>query len=335
MQIYINDQMLDAELSGEKNVSEVYEQVNKWSSEHKKFILELKVNKEEVSLGNLDSIPVDNVERLDFYVGDEMEIVLTTVDELDQYIDKAGSALFEMEQVTDKDVLDLKEGVHWIRQIMSSLSSILHMDLNALNPEFAIKGGEDSQSVEEILIHLETIVEDFNSENIKGQIEKFLQYLRKLKHFVMKLQMQLKAMHADTAELLDIIKEFESEIENVCNEAIEINSGFNAGKDREALDNLDRYLEKINVYISALYALDYKSNLESERSIMHHEKNGEPFHIHVSALTELLHDLSSALEENDIVAAGDILEYELTEKLQLLIPYLSGIRHLMVAGKQG
>ena len=93
--------------------------------------------------------------------------------------------------------------------------------------------------------------------------------------------------------------------------------------------------EKINIYISALYALDYKSNIESERSIMHHEKNDEPFLIHVSALTELLHDLSSALEENDIVAAGDILEYELTEKLQLLVPYLSGIRHLMVAGKQG
>jgi hypothetical protein len=46
--------------------------------------------------------------------------------------------------------------------------------------------------------------------------------------------------------------------------------------------------------------------------------------------TELL-PTSSALEENDIVAAGDILEYEFPDRLQIF-PICRN-RHLLLAGK--
>jgi hypothetical protein len=56
-----------------------------------------------------------------------------------------------------------------------------------------------------------------------------------------------------------------------------------------------------------------------------------------SALLSLLADLSSALEESDVVAAGDILEYELAEQIEGLSPALQQLKKFLpedVAEKQ-
>ena len=44
-----------------------------------------------------------------------------------------------------------------------------------------------------------------------------------------------------------------------------------------------------------------------------------------SSLNETLNGIASAMEKNDIVYAGDILEYELPELLEGMVPFLEKI----------
>lgn len=331
MNIYVNEQELDASLTGEKTLAEVYEAVHNWISENKRYILGLRVDDTEVSPGELKRFDTTSVDRMDFYVGDELDMVLTTLDELDRYVDQIGSTLFSLGELQIQDVSNLKEGLSWIRQILESFSSILNMDMNGMN--VLVPGSDGSEGIERILERLEKRAAKFSIHNERQTIEDFLEDLRSFKFFVMKLTLQLKTMNARQEDLIASLEKFEKHIPDLSTDIISINEKFNAGEDGRALELLDQITGILNEYLSALFALDYQLRRSSDIDINQIEVAGVSFRVMATDLTALLRDLSGALEENDIVATGDILEYELTEKLQLIVPYLTQIRQLVLASK--
>lgn len=334
MQIFVNDQKLEAELAGERTLKEVYEQIDRWSSENKKYILSLQVDREDVSLQHLDAMPVEGVDRIDFYIGDEYDMLISTIDEMDRYVDQIGSTLFELTELREKEITDLREGVHWIRQIMKSVGVILRIDLE--HSGVAMPGAEEEESrgsIASVLDRMEKGIEEIAHSNNRDSIETFLQTLRSFKYFVMRLQLQLRAMHTGFEELVEMVEEFEREIPGLTAQAVHINERLNTGADREAMEALEGLTQRLNVYLSALFAMDYRLSGETGEGLANLEVKGVPLNVRAGDMTELLQDLSSALEESDLVAVGDILEYELTEKLNDLVPYMAKIRQLMVAKK--
>jgi len=330
MQIYVNDQQLNATLSGEKNLAEVYEAINRWSSDNRKYILNLLVDSREISVKGLASIPTEAVHRVDFYIGDEIDMVLSTLDELDRYLDQIGSTLFEMENIAANEANNLKDGVHWIRQIITSVASILHIDLGG---SVLSSQEKESESMEAILAHLEKGSEAFLSGSDKQSIEAFLEDLRSFKAFVMRLILQLKMIGAGMEEIQETVEEFESKTDELNKEIVSINELLGAGKDREALDQLESVCSTMNRYVTALYALDYHLSRQGEKTLSNIVFGEVSFMEIAGELTELLRDLTSALEENDMVALGDILEYELTAKITSIQPYLTEIRQIIIARK--
>ncbi len=330
MQIYVNEQVLDAKLSGEKNIAEVYDAVKSWSHENKKYILGLRVDSQEVVMSALGNISTDGVNRLDFYIGDEMDMVQTTVEELDRYLDQIGSTLFELENLSDLEVSNLKDGMHWIDQIMNSISSILRMDLHLsvlASDEFR------SEPIDEILKRMRQAVDKFSALSDRESIESFLEDLRNFKAFVMKLSLQLRMVGADPGDLTGILVEFNENIPSLAEQIVSINANLNAGRDRIALEILEKTTDRLNRYITALFAFDFHLSRAGDKTLADITINGESFLACASSLTDLLRNLSTAMEDNDMVAAGDILEYELTEKLRAMRPYLTEIGQLMVARK--
>lgn len=336
MQIYVNEQELDAQLTGEQNLAQIYNAVSEWIAGHNRYILSMRVDSQDVALSGLDDIGMESVARVDFYVGDELDMVLTTLGELDRYVDQIGSTLYESEGVAEKDILNLNEGMQWIRQILSSFSSIINLDLGSMS--VLVPGSEGSEAIDRILERLDKRIQNFAHQNGREAIEDFLEDLRSFKFFVMKLELQLRTMNARTDELVGLIERFDKEMPELTKGIVSINESFNSGKDFTALETLDRITERLNEYISALFALDYQLRRAQEskpeqgvRSLKDIQIGDVSFHTVATDLTALLKELSGALEENDIVAAGDILEYELTEKLTTLQPYLTEIRQLVLA----
>lgn len=329
MQIYVNDQELDAELTGEQTLEEVYHAVSDWIAGNKRYILGLRVDGADASLSALPAVPAATVGRVDFYVGDELDMVLTTVSELDHYVDQVGVTLFERQELSAQDIRNLEDGLRWIRQILNSLSGLVKLDLAQMN--VLAPGVRGAESIDRVVDRLEKRAARFAEENGREAIEDFLGDLRSFKFFVMKLFLQLRTMNARLDELADHLSQFERRIPEIVREIVSINEGFNAGKDFTALETLDRITGELNEYVASLYALDFHLRKSHGESIQNIAVGNVSFQSAAAEITNMLRDLSNALEENDIVAAGDILEYELAQKLGDFQPYLAEIRQFVLA----
>lgn len=330
MQIFVNNQKLDAQLAGEKTVAEVYEAVSRWSADNRKYILSLRVDDNDVSLETLKEMPTEDVDRLDFFIGDEMEMVLTTLSELDRYVDQIGGILFEQTALSGEDIVHLCEGVHWIQEIMKSVAGILNLDFTSISVPANHPGTEGDGSIQECLHRLTARAEGFTHLSGREEIELFLEDLRSLKSYSMSLLLQIRAIHAGREELIEILEDFETGLPTLLEDIVEINRGFNTGTDAASLESLESLTGRLEGFMAALTALDYQLRRNDGEGILGIDLEGIPFSTRVDSLTALLKDLSSALEESDVVAVGDVLEYELTDQLRGIAPYLSRIRLLAV-----
>ena len=209
MRIYVNEQELDASLSGEKTLDQVYEAVSRWSSDHKKYILNLKVDSREISIQRLADIPADGVDRVDFYIGDEMDMVLSTLTEMDRYVDQIGSTLVERTELERDDAENLREGTRWMSQIMGSVAAILSMSLDETYSPLYPKGDDNSRSIASILEGMKDMANGLEEGAGLDRIGDYLGELRAIKIYVTALRMQLGAMHAGREELLEIVEDFQ------------------------------------------------------------------------------------------------------------------------------
>lgn len=328
MKIYVNDQDIEATLTGEKNLEEVYGAVNDWVSASKRYILSLQVDKKDVALSTLGGIGAEEIERLDFYVGDQFDMLLKTLGEMDAYVDQVGGILFERQEISPEGASNLQDGIRWISQILESFSSIIGTDLHSL-----LAWGPDRRNgepMDRLLGRLSKRAQSLQEASGPKEIEGFLADLRLLRHFIKDIDLQLRSISADDNELLAMIEEFQEEIPALSHQLVSINENFNRGSDEKALGILEQCSARLNGFIAAMFAIDYRLRRKGEQSIMDLSVESVSFHLLASELTASLQQLSLALEQNDIVAVGDVLEYELTDKLTRILPYLTEIRQLML-----
>ena len=93
MNIYVNEQKLDASLDQEKTLRDVYDAVDRWSRNQNHYIMNLMVDRQEVAPSRLESMELSDVERLDFTVAEQDQFIVEAAHELDRYLDQVGSFL--------------------------------------------------------------------------------------------------------------------------------------------------------------------------------------------------------------------------------------------------
>lgn len=87
----------------------------------------------EKSLSQLKEIEISNVQRLDFYVGEDIDILIASLLELDKYIDNVGSALLE-ETPYSKESHDLKKDSIGFRLFLAPQRLFFVWIIHALSP---------------------------------------------------------------------------------------------------------------------------------------------------------------------------------------------------------
>lgn len=333
MNIYVNDQKLDASLNEEKTLRDVYDAVDQWTRNQNHYIMNLLVDNQEVAPSRLESMDLKSVERMDFTVADHDHFIVEAAHELDRYLDQVGSFLFQKEYLTAQQMQDLREGYQWIDQAVESLAGLLNLDLENLVvplPEGQVSApiAHTMNALRLSMDSLATSVEQGKDQ--KEELETVLLHMRPIKSMSMRLALQLAAQSAGMEELAEALEQFESKLPQFKEEIVSINEDFQSGREAQALENLDSVVEKLQGFMSCLFALEARC----KNAGMEEAQSGDlTFSQAAADLMELLRDLSSALEENDITAAGDILEYELTEKLDIIRPFPEVLRNFVVASK--
>lgn len=325
MQIFVNDSELEAKLTDEENLGQVYASVSDWIRSHNRYVLGVSVDSLDVAPEALGMLSPQKVGRLDFRVGDEVQMMAESAAELDDYVDRIGHTLFDRTHLTQDEIANLREGTKWIVQIIEASCGILR--LKAEDILCPVVGPEQAGavSVRELLTALSEAAGALREEASES-ILVYLTVMRDLRFFILKLKMQLLTMNASLEELLSVIDEFEARGEANNEAIVEINKLFQSGQDYQALEKLDSMIEHLNAFLSAAFALEYRVLQDKGSALPDVRVDGQGFQEAAAEVTTVLRDLSSAMEDKDIVAVGDILEYELTEKLGQLREILSAIR---------
>ena len=99
-----------------------------------------------------------------------------------------------------------------------------------------------------------------------------------------------------------------------------VNENFQSGKDHLASEILNDAVGRLTGLMSALVSVQTRHSELDWQSLSIDEKKLSEV---ITRLNETLSNIASAMEKNDIVYAGDILEYELPELLEAFIPFLS------------
>lgn len=314
MIIYVNEEVLETKLEQEKTIGEVYQAINSWVESSGKYLVNCFVDGVEKNFSDLKELEIESVKRLDFYVGEDIDILIASLLELDKYIDNVGNALFGRDSLTPKETQDLKEGLNWIQTVLSSAKNLLRLDYMRIIPH-----GSDKNMLEIIA----KAVDPENKLDSVPLIEDYLENLRDLKLFVMDLINRVTLMNIDTETVKEILTTYGEHMEVLKKEFIRVNENFQSGKDHLATELLSHSTGRLHIMISGLISVASRGNDVKVEDI----KIGDDTLFTVNTLfSEKLSQIEKALADKDIVTAGDILEYELPEILDKFVPFLIEIK---------
>ena len=297
MKIYINEEILNSKIEKEETIGEVYSEIKKWAESQGKFVLQCLVDGTEMQQDQLKNIQIDSAERLDFYVGENLDVLISGLIELDKYIDTVGNTLLGRDSLTEKENRDLKDGVFWISEVMESAKNLLKLDYTKIIP---LPGGNTLQEI------INSITNDIAHLDSVTGVENYLEIdLHTIKEII--------STYADNMEVLK--KEF-----------IRINENFQSGKDAVAGELLNHSIGRLHVMLSSFVSLKGRF---PEYNLDAIEIEGETLGDTIEKLNSLLSEVAKSLEINDIVMAGDLLEYELPDVLEKFVPFLRKIKEIL------
>jgi hypothetical protein len=318
MKIYINEEILDSRIEKEETVGDIYEEIKRWAEGQGKFLLQCLVDGREMQKDELKTISIDSAERLDFYVGENLDVLIAGLIELDKYIDTVGNTLLGRDSLTEKENRDLKDGVQWISEVLDSAKSLLKLDYNRITP---IPGGNTLHKI------IENITNDISKLDSISSVEDYLENLRDLKLFTMTLINKTSILGVDLKTIKDIISTYADNMEVLKKEFIRINENFQSGKDAVAGELLNHSIGRLHIMLSSFVSIKGRFPEYNLDSI---EIEGETLGDTIDKLNSLLSEVVKSLEINDIVMAGDLLEYELPDILEKFVPFLRRIKEILV-----
>lgn len=313
MNIYVNEQKIETALNGETQLSQVVDQVQTWIESNGKYVLGLTVDGRELLRKDLETLTPSETQRIDFVVGEELDVIETCLVELDSYIDQVGNTLVGRDSLTERETIDLKEGIPWMEETILSTANLLKLKLELIKP---IREG---QNVPDIINSLKVTSQNLDSAT---KIEEFLSYLRDFKIFLMDLTNRFAFNRFSDEDLKEQIIAYLGQYDKVIDDFKAVNENFQSGKDHLANEILNDTINSLNTMISCIVTLQHRHNSIEWDAISIQDKS-------LSEMTQVLNatlsSIAEALERGDIVFAGDILEYELPDLLEEFKPFLGAI----------
>lgn len=315
MEIFVNNHKLDADLDNEKTIGDIVLGVNNWVESNQKYVVSCFVDGNDYDLSLMEDLDIEKIGRIDFIIGEEMDVLVSSLEELDRYVDTIGSTLIGRDSLTENESRDLSEGIIWIDTVVTSAKKLLKLNLDTIRPMGKGKNVlEILENLHKSVSHLETVT----------KIESFLEDLRDLKLFILDLRNRTEILDLNKDQLLEILKDYTTSMDAIKTNFMKVNENFQSGRDKLASEMLTDGIGKMNTLLTALISLR-NSHPQLELEKIEIESESENLSSYNKNLNECLTQIAIGLENNDLVDVGDILEYELPDLLDGLKPYLDKI----------
>ncbi len=335
MDIVIEGNKLDFELEKENNVLEVVESIEGWLSQKYEVIDELTIDGNSVLPSEKDKLEgalVSETDVVEIKTLNHLEYAIHSLLELQDYLNRFVDRLNEDTKTEmDNDKKDeILDGLKWIHGILLNISRILHLDMNTVFVHNIPLSDIVTQN-NVILVELDTykynlsVFEEIMETRLKANLIAIKDYVPKIMNnlvFRYTNPKDLTEEHicGNLEDVMNTIKAFIPRIPD-------IGTNLQAGKQLEAYMDIKNVLAMMEILVGHLRKLEELLKIKYSDLVV--DK------INVDQLNkefnELLLQLSEAFTNNDIVLLGDLLEYELIDKLEI---YLRIFQELIVLSKK-
>ncbi len=285
MIIKVNGEMLDVTLENEKTAYDIIDSLILELNKREMVISSIKINEHYYTLEDeeLKSFFIEDISEINVEVSKKEELVMSLLEECKNMLHNISN---DLKKNGYTHVKEFNELFQWITETIQSINKISLFNMMEVRLI--------SSTIDQILEYLN------NDEKNLNKIESLSAVLESLVKYLEAIELKINTNFTVTKEqILEAI--------NGCIEVLpEISEAFQMGKDKDALS-------KINTVISVLElcCIYLRKNLYSFSEIEHDEIDNL-----YNEINALLTQIVEAFENGDIVLLGDLLEYELPEKLE-------------------
>ena len=310
MEILVDKKPIDFELEGGETLQEVISALNEWTARGNNVIMDLKLNGDPISLDEAltSSRKVEEIETLEMEMQGIEEMALSSLYEARDYLPRLIAGVDET-----TDLVKLKEfadGLAWIDKIIAKVGSLLKLDYNKICI--------DEESIEEKRAKLKEVEgllgQEIRQENIGGATtvlkEKAESILEDWTAVLPQLIEEIP-QKVDPQNLLNRLKEISSRIPAISKQIEKVSVDLQTGNEAEAMQQFQGIIDELSDMIHLLreargsFDLDYQTIKVKDQTV--EERSQE--------LDELLSEIITAFENEDVVMLADLLEYELSPLL--------------------
>jgi hypothetical protein len=285
MVIKVNGELLDAVLENEKTAFEVVESVYKEFKSNEAIVSSIAVDGRFYSLEDkeLKDILVASIQEISLEIATKEEVIVSLLEESKQMLKNIS---VDLRKNGYAHINEIGELFKWITETIQSINQLSVFDM--------VESKLMVSSIRQISEYLKSSDKDIDKiDSLASIIESLIKYLN--------------AIELKITTNFTVSKE---ELKNAIAEAgailPEISEAFQTGKDKEAF-------EKINTIIGVLElcCIHLKKNVKSFS-----ESDQDEIEVLYEEINTLLTQVVEAFENGDVVLLGDLLEYELPEKLE-------------------
>ena len=324
MQLMINDCPVEIDRGGMTRMSDLVDSVTAWSRERNLILAEFTIDDNRYDADRVPDINLEQVKVVNCIVHSKADVVFSTAEEGARYCERAVHFLRSIEENPSTDVAgDLAAGLSWLGEVLTRILNLL-----GVNPSTAKYRDRSIAAHLEECEHLRSACVSASPKETRDLLPKAIDLLEDTRGIFRMLLLgdAMRALIIQSIDSPDVLitalaqvkDEIPAQIENIREAA----AAYQAGKDREAAERLKGFVDFVYRYIRTSGQVEPVFRVETAgvmvEGVSMDEKNRE--------IRALLHELTSVMENNDIISVSDILEFELVPALSNLASFIEALQ---------
>lgn len=318
MQLLINDHPVDFAVEKETTVKDIMGSILNWASERSLVFSGAIIDGTVYQLDNAPDISIEKVDNINCYVQSVSDIVIDSIKEGIAYCNRACQHLENKSNtsLSADELLQLQNGFEWI---VSVLQSVLHM-LGLERDDLRFK----DMTVQEFIGSVYSFGHNISSStdiNLLTTANNILHDTMTLFR-VLLCSDALKSLVVQSVDSPDVLFQTLVELKGMVQKQVknleEIAGLYQKGNDSEALEIIHTLVDFLYLYMRTCYQVSPVFNINIAEFIY----NGQSLEELNIKIQDLLTEIVSVMENNDVVSLSDILEYELKPLIDEIDHYI-------------
>lgn len=322
MQVLINDCPVDFKVDGGQKVSDVIDSVSAWTRERNLVFYELYIDDDRYAIDAVPDVGLSSVKVINCIVQSRADIVFSSVDEAARYCDRASAFVgraVEAGELKREDAGNMATGISWLLDVLARVLNLLGL------------GGDLKYRDRDLARHISGIEKFRDALASAGDAGRALEAVRaqgdifpEIKQ-IFRFLLLSDAMRSLIVQSIDspdvLIASIRETKEGLGEQLANLQAAavaYQTGKDAEASELLKGFVDFIYRYTRTCYQIVPMFRLD----LAEIEVDGVSLEKKNRDLRNLLHEVSSIMENNDIISLSDALEYEITPAIKDLGEYI-------------